>query len=110
MYTFCTLQPGTPIPQGTIGWFRESEGISAIVPLETANRLGLSLGFKADWITLDVVSDLSSVGLTAVVSTALAKAGISCNVVAGYHHDHLFVPAGKGKEALQVLLDLKAIG
>src|SRR5262245_46833968 len=97
-----------PIPDETISWIREAEGTSIIIPLEIAERLGLKIGFKTDWITLDVASDLASVGLTAAVSTALANAGISCNIVAGYHHDHLFVPVGKGQEALQVLLNLQA--
>ena len=45
-------------------------------------------------------------GLTAAVSTALAGAAISCNVLAGFHHDHLFVPADRADEALDVLLAL----
>ena len=44
------------------------------------------------WITLGVESPLTAVGLTAAVSTALAEAGIACNVVAAMRHDHVFVP------------------
>jgi len=102
-YVFCVLQKDTAIPEGTISWFVEAEGISVILPIETAERSGLPIGFKADWITLEVYSDLSEIGLTATVSAALANAGISCNVVAGFHHDHLFVPAGRGEEALRIL-------
>lgn len=108
IYTFCTLQKNQPIPEGTISWFVESEGISVILPKEAAQRSGLPIGFQAEWITLEVHSDLAAVGLTAAVSGALAETGISCNVVAGYHHDHLFVPVGKGQDALQVLLQLQA--
>ena len=54
-------------------------------------------------ITLRVRSRLDAVGLTAVVSSQLAKAGISCNVVAGYFHDHLFVPVERAAEALELL-------
>lgn len=107
-YAFVLLPGGEPIPVETIGCFREAEGSSAILPAEVANRLGLKVGYQADWITLGVHSDLSAIGLTAAVSTALTNAGISCNIVAAYHHDHLFVPAGKGQEALGVLLDLQA--
>jgi hypothetical protein len=53
-----------------------------------------------------VHSALDAVGLTAAVSTALADAGLSCNVIAGYHHDHLLVPADRVAEALAVLSDL----
>ena len=40
------------------------------------------------------------------VRTALADAGISCNVLAGYHHDHLLVPADQTQRALGVLRHL----
>lgn len=108
VYAFCTLSMKESIPPGTICWFAEAEGVSIIVPIEVANQAGLSIGFQAEWITLEVHSDLAAVGLTATVSGVLTQAGISCNVVAGYHHDHLFVPAGKGQEALQLLLQLQA--
>ena len=51
-------------------------------------------------------SALDAVGLTAAVSTALADADLSCNVIASYHHDHLLVPADRGAEAIAVLSDL----
>jgi hypothetical protein len=54
-------------------------------------------------ITLTVHSALEGVGLTAAVSGALAEQGIACNVVAGFHHDHLFVPWERREEALGVL-------
>jgi len=104
VYCFCILPQGVPIPGGTIGYFTEVEGITVIVPIEIAQKTGLVIGFMADWITLNVQSDLAAVGLTAMVSGALAQDGISCNVVAAYHHDHLFVPAGRGQEAVDLLL------
>lgn len=57
----------------------------------------------AAWIALQVHSALYAVGLTAAVSSALAEAGVSCNVIAGYHHDHLLVPFERGQEALTIL-------
>jgi len=54
-----------------------------------------------------VTSDLHAVGLTAAVATALAAAGISCNVVAGACHDHLFVPVDRAGEALAALQALR---
>jgi hypothetical protein len=64
--------------------------------------------FRAAWITLTVHSDLEAVGLTAAVSVALGAAGISCNVVAGTYHDHLFVPAQKAADAMAALRKLQA--
>jgi hypothetical protein len=90
-----------------IGTFREPEGVTVIVDEDTAAAHGWSPVFRAAWITLTVHSDLNAIGLTAAVSRALADAGISCNVVAAAHHDHLFVPADAGQAALQVLAALQ---
>lgn len=57
-------------------------------------------------ITLGVNSDLEGVGLTAAVSEVLADAGIACNVIAGFHHDHLFVPWNRREEAEALLTEL----
>jgi hypothetical protein len=60
----------------------------------------------AGWITLRVHSALEAVGLTAAVSAALAREGVSCNVVAGFYHDHLFVPHDSAAQAVRLLEDL----
>ena len=54
-------------------------------------------------ITLMVHSALEGVGLTAAVASALAEAGIACNMVAGFYHDHLFVQWDRRAEALSIL-------
>ena len=51
-------------------------------------------------------SSLSAVGLTAAFATALGDAGISCNVLAAYHHDHILVPAEDAERALETLREL----
>ncbi len=84
----------------------EPEGLSVVLRAEDADRLGLTYDFVAAWITLRVHSALEAVGLTAAVSTALTDAGISCNVVAGFHHDHLLVPAEYVEDALSALARL----
>ena len=86
-----------------IATFRESEGLTLIVEEQQAKNAGLPILFRAAWITLTVHSDLQAVGLTAAVATALAGAGISCNVVAAAYHDHLFVPAESASQAIAVL-------
>jgi hypothetical protein len=86
-----------------IAMVREAEGLTLILPAEDADRAGLEYVGAMEWITLRVHSALDAVGLTAAFSTALAVAGVSANVVAGLHHDHVFVPAGSGPGALAVL-------
>ncbi|WP_409995099.1 ACT domain-containing protein [Rhizobium leguminosarum] len=58
-------------------------------------------------ITLNVNSALDDVGLTAGVAASLAEAGIPCNMVAAYHHDHVFVPSGLADRALNLLVALQ---
>ncbi|MHA6523763.1 ACT domain-containing protein [Tessaracoccus sp. G1721] len=82
----------------------EPEGLSLVLRQEDADRLGLTYDYVAGWITLAVHSSLAAVGLTAAVSVALAEEGISCNVIAGYHHDHLLVPVERVDDALAALL------
>jgi uncharacterized protein len=88
------------VPEATV---REEEGLTVVLRREEADRLGIAYDHVAAWITLRVHSALDAVGLTAAVSTALADAGLSCNVIAGYHHDHLLVPADRAQEAVTVL-------
>ena len=42
-------------------------------------------------------------GLTAAVSARLAEQDIACNVLAGYHHDHLLVPMARVGDAIAAL-------
>ena len=82
---------------------REAEGLTVVLPRDEADKLGLSYDFVATWITLQIHSALEAVGLTAAVSAALTHAGISCNVLAGFHHDHLLVPVAEAGRAMDVL-------
>ncbi|WLT31592.1 ACT domain-containing protein [Geothrix sp. PMB-07] len=88
--------------------FREDEGLTLVLKEAVAQTHRLPILFRAAWITLKVHSDLEAVGLTAAFSQALAKARISCNVMAGAHHDHLFVPVDEGPRALAVLRELQS--
>jgi len=82
---------------------REAEGLSLVVPVERARAHGLEPEFIAAWLTLEVHSSLAAVGLTAAFSRALADQGISCNVIAGFHHDHLLVPADRCDAAVAAI-------
>lgn len=53
-------------------------------------------------------SSLEAVGLTAAVAARLAEPGISANVVAGFFHDHVFVPWARREEAVEALWGLAA--
>lgn len=90
-----------------VATFREKEGITVVVDEEGARQRGMKVLFRAAWITISVHSDLHAVGLTAAFSGALAEAGVSCNVMAGAFHDHLFVPVEMAQKALSVLWELQ---
>ena len=62
--------------------------------------------YRAAWIQLEVHSALEAVGLTAAFAKCLGDAKISCNGIAGYYHDHLFVDFEKRFEANRALDDL----
>ena len=67
---------------------------------------GLAYDYVAARITLRVNSALTDVGLTALFSRTLAESGISCNVIAGLAHDHLFVDWDQAARALALLREL----
>ena len=109
IYAFIVAPAGVPIPQDQIvASVREPEGLSLVIPERLARDLALPVDYSAAWITLAVHSDLAAVGLTAAFSSALGQAGISCNVIAGVHHDHLFVPVDQAQQAMTVLSRLQA--
>lgn len=85
---------------------REDEGMTVIATVEDLKTSGITLDSHWARITLQVHSALSAVGLTASFATALGKHGISANVVAGHHHDHIFVQWDRRHHALSALLEL----
>jgi hypothetical protein len=76
---------------------REDEGVTIIRP-----------GTGWARFTLGVHSSLAAIGLTARVAAALAEQGISANMVAAFHHDHVFVPWQTKDDALAILRGLSA--
>lgn len=107
-FVFARWHESATPPESAIGWFRELEGPSIVLPLADARARGLAFEGEMAWITLEVHSALDAVGLTAAVASALAAKGIACNVVAALRHDHLFVPVERGAEALRALRQLAA--
>tara|TARA_R110002124_G_scaffold157179_2_gene324220 strand:+ start:167 stop:553 length:387 start_codon:yes stop_codon:yes gene_type:complete len=106
-YSFGLLPEGASLP-GAFALIREDEGTTVIAPLEVLRAAGIA--HQGPWarISLTVHSALTAVGLTAAVATALTREGISANVVAGYHHDHFFVQAGRAQDAMAVFARLSA--
>jgi hypothetical protein len=104
-YVFVSVPEAPPgVPAFAV--VREDEGTTLVTTRDEADRAGLSYGYVAARITLTINSTLTDVGLTAAVSRMLADAGISCNVIAGLAHDHLFVDWDRGPEAASLLRHL----
>jgi hypothetical protein len=88
--------------------FMEKEAVTVILPKATADANSMPYDVVCAWITLTVHSSLGAVGLTAAVSSALARANISCNVIAAYYHDHIFIPVADADRAMEVLLSISS--
>ena len=89
-------------------FFKENEGFTIIIEKNYADTEGVVYTSEFAWITLHVHSALDAVGLTAAFSKALAEHNISCNVVAGFYHDHIFVQHELGQQAVDVLTKLSS--
>lgn len=107
-YVFACLPPQSAEPPdlAPLLRFEEDEGLTLILPRKTALAAGLDHSFPCRRITLTVHSSLEAVGFIARIAAALAAAGISCNPVAGYFHDHVFVPEDRAEDALAALAAL----
>ncbi|MEP3836071.1 MAG: ACT domain-containing protein [Algibacter sp.] len=106
-YVFVTVKDFGEIKrEDTICEFKEAEGITLVMSKLKADALDLKYDFVARWITLEVHSALDAVGLTALFAEVLTKHNISCNVIAGFYHDHIFVDKNDAEQAVKVLTEL----
>ena len=109
-FVFCSINEtdviGRAMPMA-LGSFMEAEGLTVILPRADAKALGFDDTLPMRRITLEVFSALDGVGLTAGVAAALAAENIPCNMIAAYHHDHVFVPAAMAERAIAVLRELQ---
>ena len=96
---------GNVLPVEPFATVREAEGLTVVASLAELQAAGMA---SETWarISLTVQSDLAEVGLTAAFAGALGARGISCNVIAGYHHDHLFVQWDRREDAMAALREL----
>lgn len=108
VYVFATVKPDESQPPGIspVMTFREREGLTMIVLKDEADSANLEGEFRCRMISLEVHSSLAAVGLVAAIAARFAKSGIAVNVVSAYYHDHFFVPADRGEEALAILNSL----
>ncbi len=108
-YVFCSVPNTAGINREHIlAEFKETEGTTLVLSQQKAHDYGLPYDYVAAWITLEVHSALEAVGLTAAFASALAQNGISCNVMAGYFHDHIFVAYDHKAKAMETLEALAA--
>ena len=106
-YVFCTVRSITGIClDDVLMLFKEQEGYTIILKQDLADTYNLSYTYISAWITLSVHSSLEAVGLTAAFSSVLSNEGISCNVVAAFYHDHIFVDQKDSARAMRVLKTL----
>ncbi len=86
--------------------FREREGWTSIV--EAVSGTAPEDAFA--WLEISVHSSLEALGFLAAISRALADAGVPCNAVAGFYHDHIFVPGHLADKAEAAILSLRGDG
>jgi uncharacterized protein len=109
-YFFCTSDVSSvlaAVSDRSLATFREDEGTTLVLTEEDAALHHFDLSMPMSRIVLTVLSALDGVGLTAGVATALADEGIPCNMIAAYHHDHVFVPEQLALRAIEILRDLQ---
>jgi Uncharacterized protein conserved in bacteria len=106
-YVFCTLaSPSSELINSAVVIVKEAEGVTLVLSQDVADRHAIHYDYVASWITLKIHSSLAAVGLTAAFSRTLADNGISCNVVAGFYHDHIFVGYDDTSTAVALLSSL----
>lgn len=110
-YVFATLPVGAPVPATANPRmvFHEAEGTTLILLKSEADALSLPSEFPCRMITLDIHSALEAVGFIARIANVLAEEGMGVNPVAGYFHDHLFVPEDRAEDAIRALKTLSGV-
>ena len=104
VFTYVAVKEMTPtLLDAAHATVDEGEMTTVVLSEEAAERTGHPVVVRLAWLTLTVRSSLEAVGLTAAVSARLTDEGISCNILAGYRHDHLLVPVDRVDDAIGAL-------
>lgn len=101
VYVFTTSKTSPDVP--AVMRFEEAEGVTLIMTRRNAEAAGLAYEFPSRMITLNIHSSLEAVGFIATIATRLAAEGMGVNPVAGFYHDHIFVPDDRAADAMRVL-------
>ena len=105
-YVFCSLEDadyGALSHTNPLASFAEEQGLTLVLTRANADQEGLAYEGTFRCISLQIHTSLEAIGLTAAVTGELAANDISANVIAGYHHDHIFVPSHQAEPALRLL-------
>ncbi|WP_047869022.1 ACT domain-containing protein [Nocardiopsis sp. RV163] len=105
VYVFTTVPDRASLPEGVrpVATVVEDEALTVVCPRQEADAAGLPYDGAAAWITLEAPAGAREAALVAAVAAALTGAGLPCDVVSGFHHDHVFVPEEAEERAVAVL-------
>jgi uncharacterized protein len=104
VFTYIAVEVPTPgLVAAAHAMVKEGALTTIVLPVDAAERAGQLVTVRFAWLTLTVQSSLEAVGLTAAISERLTRENIACNVLAGYHHDHLLVPVERVDDAVRAL-------
>ncbi len=103
-FTFVAVaEPTTELLAAAHATVKEATTTTLVLTVEAAQAAGLPVVVEMAWLSLTVNSSLEAVGLTAAFAATLGAEGISCNVLAGYDHDHILVPVDRADDAIVAL-------
>jgi len=104
VFTYIAVEVPTPgLLASAHAIVKEGPLTTIVLPVDAAERAGQLVTVRFAWLSLTVQSSLEAVGLTAAISERLARLDIPCNILAGYHHDHVLVPVERVDDAIAAL-------
>lgn len=104
VFTYIAVEVPTPgLLASAHAIVKEGPLTTIVLPVDAAERAGQLVTVRFAWLSLTVQSSLEAVGLTAAISERLSRLDIPCNILAGYHHDHVLVPVERADDAIEAL-------